>query len=300
MACVSDDVTHGITHVLRGDDHISNTPKQILIYQALQQVGVDAPMPQFGHLPMILGPDGHRLSKRHGATSVQQYRDEGILPEAMTNFLALLGWNPGDDREILSFDELVEAFSTERILKKASIFDTTKLEWMSGEYFRRLPRGLVVDRLLRERPVDEAGRGWYEVAVDQFMPRSTSINQLEEKLRPFHPDWEPVYDPATVAKRWTDPEETIDLLRFVSEEIVLITEHYKWDPQIIEDHLRKLAELRGIGFGKLVHPLRLALTGSPDGCGIDWTVYLLGPELFRARIERAISFLGKEIVDGVL
>ena len=129
MAVVSDDVHMRITHVIRGDDHLSNTPKQILIYR-----GLGAVPPVFAHVPMILGPDGKRLSKRHGAASVEAYREEGILPEALVNFLALLGWSPGDDREVMRLPELVEAFTLDRILKKAGVFDAKKLEWLNGKY----------------------------------------------------------------------------------------------------------------------------------------------------------------------
>src|SRR6266567_1250623 len=129
FAVVVDDIDMQITHVLRGDDHISNTPKQIAVYRAL-----GAPLPVFGHVPMINGPDGKKLSKRHGATAVGDYQHLGILPEAMRNFLALLGWSPGGDREIMSKEELRSLFSLDGILKKPSVFDTTKLEWMNGQY----------------------------------------------------------------------------------------------------------------------------------------------------------------------
>jgi len=132
MAVVVDDHNMGITHVIRGDDHISNTPKQILIYQAL---GWELPV--FAHVPLILGPDKKRLSKRHGATAVIEYRDKGFLPEAMFNYLCLLGWSPGDNREIMSIDEIIEAFDISRIQKKSAIFDQAKLEWMNSEYIRR-------------------------------------------------------------------------------------------------------------------------------------------------------------------
>src|SRR5256714_11461136 len=129
LAVVVDDLDMRITHVLRGDDHISNTPKQIALYQAL-----DAPLPVFGHVPMINGPDGKKLSKRHGATAVGDYQHMGILPAAMRNFLALLGWSPGGDREVMTLDEMIQLFSLEGIQKKAAIFDVKKLEWMNGQY----------------------------------------------------------------------------------------------------------------------------------------------------------------------
>ena len=134
LAVVSDDVAMSITHVIRGDDHISNTPKQIALYRALGH----AP-PVFAHVPMILGADGKKLSKRHGATAVGDYQDQGILPAAMRNFLALLGWSPGGDREIIPEDEMIALFTLEGIQKKAAVFDTTKLEWMNGQYLSALP-----------------------------------------------------------------------------------------------------------------------------------------------------------------
>ena len=135
MAVVSDDIAMRITHVMRGDDHISNTPKQILLYRAL-----GAELPRFAHFPMIHGLDGKKLSKRHGATAVGDYQHLGILPQAMNNFLALLGWSPGGDREVMTMDEMVQLFSEEGLLKKAAVFDTKKLEWMNGQHLSRLPR----------------------------------------------------------------------------------------------------------------------------------------------------------------
>jgi glutamyl-tRNA synthetase len=134
LAVVSDDIAMEITHVIRGDDHISNTPKQIAIYRALNK-----PIPTFAHVPMILGADGKKLSKRHGATAVGDYRNLGILPLAMRNFLALLGWSPGGDREILPEAEMIRLFSLEGIQKKPAVFDLTKLEWMNGEYLSLVP-----------------------------------------------------------------------------------------------------------------------------------------------------------------
>ena len=135
-AVVSDDAHMKVSHVIRGDDHISNTPKQILLYEALGHE-----VPTFGHLPMILGPDGKRLSKRHGAQAVNSYEEEGVLPEAMVNFLALLGWSPGTDEELMSRDQLVARFAMDRVLKKGSVFDSAKLYWMNGKYMGRLTPG---------------------------------------------------------------------------------------------------------------------------------------------------------------
>jgi glutamyl-tRNA synthetase len=163
LAVVSDDIEHRITHVIRGDDHISNTPKQILIYQAL---GAEPPI--FAHVPMILGPDGKRLSKRHGATAVGDYKDKGILPDAMVNFLALLGWAPGHDEEILSRAEMIERFSLEGINKKSAVFDTTKLEWMNGQYLAQMS-ARELEPLVREQLPPEADNvpcDWLRELID--------------------------------------------------------------------------------------------------------------------------------------
>ena len=145
LAVVSDDIAMSITHVIRGDDHISNTPKQIALYRAL---GHEPPV--FAHVPMILGNDGKKLSKRHGATAVGDYQDQGIMPAAMRNFLALLGWSPGGDREILSEDEMITLFTLEGVQKKPAVFDTTKLEWMNGQYLSALPAGDLLEPVKRQ------------------------------------------------------------------------------------------------------------------------------------------------------
>ena len=139
LAVVSDDIAMEITHVIRGDDHLSNTPRQLLLYQAL-----GATPPMFAHVPMILGPDGRRLSKRHGATAVGEYRDRGILPHALTNFLALLGWSPGEDRELMTTEEMISLFSVERINKKSAVFDPEKLEWMTRQHIMQLSTADIV------------------------------------------------------------------------------------------------------------------------------------------------------------
>lgn len=296
MACASDDHEHKIDVVLRGDDHIANTPKQILIYLAYGWK-----VPTFGHLPMILGPDGQRLSKRHGATSVQQYAQGGILPEALTNFLALLGWNPGDEEEIMSLERLIERFSVERVQKKAAVFDTTKLAWMNGEYFKNLPPNEVADALVQQAPEDRSislhqRRDWANHLIAQFQPRSATLGELLEKIGPFFEDSVIVYDPPTLNKHWAkDPEKAAEILSAVRNGFHVAD----WTPETIEARLRRVAEEIGVGFGKVVHSLRLALTGIPHGCGIDWTVYLLGWELVRRRIDAALAHLATmEARDG--
>src|SRR4051794_13788758 len=180
LAVVSDDIEMRITHVIRGDDHISNTPKQIALYRALGH----AP-PVFAHVPMILGADGKKLSKRHGATAVGDYQNQGIFPSAMRNFLALLGWSPGGDREILPESEMIELFSLEGIQSKPAVFDTTKLEWMNGQYLSMTPAEELVapvERQLARLGVDAGSRDLRPL-IDAVKARSRTILQLAEQVR---------------------------------------------------------------------------------------------------------------------
>jgi glutamyl-tRNA synthetase len=290
LAVVSDDVHMRITHVLRGDDHLSNTPKQIMLYRAL-----GAPEPRFGHLPMILGPDGRRLSKRHGATAVGEYREAGILPQALNNFLALLGWNPGDDQEVMLEHELIARFSIDRIGKKSAIFDPEKLEWMNGQHIMVTPAhellSLIAAELVDQGLAAEAEitdrADWLADIVELLKPRSRTLGSMVAQMRPF---LAPAVDfePAAVAKYWKDPAATIVGLTAVREAFDRLTE---WTPESIEAALRQTAEGAGVSFGKLVHPLRLALTGSHASPGIDQVVWLTGQQLVGQRIEAACGFL---------
>ncbi len=189
LAVVSDDADMGITLVLRGDDHLSNTPKQILLHEALGNR-----VPAFAHVPLILGPDGKRLSKRHGATAVGDYEKEGILPEAMFNFLALLGWSPGDDREVLSRDELVKVFSLDRVLKKSSVFDFTKLEWLNGQHLAATPTEELLEpvrRRLAEKGLIPGHGGEPAIdltlLVDLLKVRARTVEDLLSQAEPYLP-----------------------------------------------------------------------------------------------------------------
>ncbi|WP_420129353.1 glutamate--tRNA ligase [Longimicrobium sp.] len=285
MAVVSDDIDMRITHVIRGDDHIPNTPKQILLYQAL-----GAPVPAFGHLPMILGGDGRKLSKRHGATAVGDYAQLGVLPEALFNFLALLGWNPGDEREVMDVEELVQTFSLERINKKSAVFDTEKLFWMNGRYLEKKPAEellslvaplLVAQGLITEAEV-ETRRGWLLHLLELLKTRARSVKDIPAQARIYLGD-EVEYDADSVAKQWKDPltAERLGAARAALEALE------PWTVEAIEPALRAAAEGVGVGFGKVAQPLRVALTGSSASPGIDHVVFLLGREGALRRIDRA-------------
>ena len=294
MAVVSDDMDSRVTHVLRGDDHISNTPKQILLYQALGR-----PVPAFGHMPLILGPDGKRLSKRHGATAVGEYEKEGLLPEAMVNFLALLGWNPGDEREVMSREELVQAFSLERVQKKSAVFDLEKLGWLNGQHLARTTTetvaSLVLPHLAAEGidPGVVSGReAWFQRVVALLKVRARSLAEMAQQARPLLLEELDFFDEQAVAKHWRkDPGGTAERMDLLRERLG----HAVWDEGALEAALRGLGEELGVGAGKLIHPLRVALTGQSASPGIFEVLVLLGRERALARMARASELLRQTV-----
>lgn len=300
LAVVSDDVAHGVTLVMRGDDHISNTPKQILIYR-----GLGKPVPEFAHVPMILGPDGKRLSKRHGATAVGDYEKEGILPEAMVNFLALLGWSPGDDREVFTRQELIEAFSLERVLKKSAVFDLEKLRWLNGQHLMRMATADLLPRVearLREAGVllgpgapsppagDAATRVDLATLVELLKPRSRTLEDLVAQARPYFTD--PVdYDRPSVEKHWL---KDVSGARRRLEAAMGRLQGAPWEAAALEAELRALAEELGSGARKLFQTLRVALTGRDASPGLFDVLVLLGRERSLRRLEAALAYLRAE------
>jgi glutamyl-tRNA synthetase len=290
MAVVSDDIAMRITLVMRGDDHISNTPKQILLYQAL-----GAELPQFAHLPMIHGLDGKKLSKRHGATAVADYQHRGILPEAMVNFLALLGWSPGNDIEVMTIDEIIRRFSAEGLLRKAAVFDPQKLEWMNGQHLTLMPAERLEPRVtpaivragLATAEELAARREWYLSLLKLLKVRARTIDDIVRQAEPYFRD-EIMYDQDAVAKQWKDRPATAELLGAVRERLA---ELRSWTPDAMEQALRSLAEGRGVAAGKLLQPLRVALTGVSVSPGIFDVLTLLGRERSLQRISQALVSL---------
>ena len=297
MAVVSDDIAMRITLVMRGDDHISNTPKQILLYQAL-----GASVPEFAHLPMIHGTDGKKLSKRHGATAVGDYRHQGILPGAMLNFLALLGWNPGGDREVMQRDEMIALFSPEGLSRKAAIFDPQKLDWMNGQHLALLPLDevarLVTPALERAGLATAAGLAdrpaWYHHLLEQLRIRSRTTDDIVRQAVPYLRD-ELAYDEEAVAKLWLKDRATATrLLDGARAALAAVAGTGAWDPATLEPALRTAAESLGVGAGKLFQPLRLALTGSAASPGMFDVLALLGPARSLARIDLALARVAAE------
>jgi glutamyl-tRNA synthetase len=290
LAVVSDDIAMRITLVMRGDDHISNTPKQILLYEALGK-----PLPQFAHLPMIHGMDGKKLSKRHGATAVGDYQHVGILPQAMLNFLALLGWSPGHDIEIMTVPQMVELFSIDGLSKKAAIFDMKKLEWMNGQHLAMLNAAELVPLVTRE--IIAAGlateqhlasrQEWLLTLIDLLKVRARTIDDMVRQAAPFLTD-EIVYEPDAVAKQWKDRAASGETLRALWDSLQLAPQ---WDAEGLEEVLRELAATLGVGAGKLFQPLRVALTGSAASPGIFDVLILLGRARSLERIDAAVRYL---------
>jgi glutamyl-tRNA synthetase len=288
LAVVSDDIAMRITHVMRGDDHISNTPKQILLYQAL-----GAPLPAFAHFPMIHGMDGKKLSKRHGATAVGDYQHLGILPEAMLNFLALLGWSPGGDREVMTKDEMIELFSTEALLAKASIFDMKKLEWMNGQHLVKMPLETIVARVIPAIAATGVATEselkthpeWIARLVELLRTRARTLDDIAAQTRPYF-GMSVALDEAAIAKQWKDPAQVRSLLRESSRVLEALP---VWDTAALEAALRGVAEAAGVGAGKLMQPLRVALTGTDASPGIGDVLMLLGKPRSLARIDAALA-----------
>ena len=291
LSVVSDDIFMRISHVIRGDDHISNTPKQILLYRAL-----GASPPAFAHLPLILGEDKKRLSKRHGATSVLEYREQGYLPEAVFNFLALLGWSPGDDRQKMSREEMIEAFGFSGVGISPAVFGLRKLEWLNGQYLSELAQdellALAQPRLETAGMWDEAFRGeraeWLRRVLALLAPRCRTLAELPEAGRfLFDPSDEIAYD-EEAARKHLGADGLEDLLRAARESLAAAT---PWAEASIEAAVRDLAASRGIGAGKLIHPLRVAVTGRGASPGLFEVLALLGRERSLARIERLLRTL---------
>ncbi len=285
IAVVVDDHDMGVTHVIRGDDHLSNTPKQILIYQSL-----DWPVPEFGHLPLILGPDRNRLSKRHGATSVEEFREQGILPEALFNYLCLLGWSPGDDREIMTVPELIEAFDTDRINKSGAVFDHKKLIWMNSKYLAaKSPVQLL--EVLNTR-LSETDRNTVRKDHDRALllmgllrERAATVLDLEDGSAFFFND-PPAYDEAGAAKHFN--ETSSGYLLKIRNALQDTDRFYAAD---VETVIRNIAAEEELGAGKLIHPLRLALTGRTNSPGIFEVLEVLGKETVLRRIDRAVEYI---------
>jgi glutamyl-tRNA synthetase len=293
LSVVSDDVEMKITHVVRGDDHISNTPKQLLLYQA-----AGAPVPQFAHVPLILGADRKRLSKRHGATSVTEYARLGYLPEAMVNFLALLGWSPGaTDQEIFTRDALVQAFDLGGISGGNAVFNPEKLDWFNQQHLLLLAPDELARRLQPSFEAagiwDEAYLGdrhaWFFAVLELLRPRAKRIDDFAAVGRFFFVE-APEYDEAAVAKHFA-AGGTAELLRAVEAAFAALP---SFDPASSEAALRGVADAAGVKAATLIHAVRVAVTGKSASPGLFEVLTLLGRERVRARLAAAVRLISSK------
>jgi glutamyl-tRNA synthetase len=286
LSVVVDDVDMEITHVVRGDDHISNTPKQVLLCRAFGK-----PMPRFAHVPLILGPDKKRLSKRHGATSVMEYQRLGYLPEAMVNFLALLGWSPGNDQELFTRSQLVAAFNLEGISGGNAVFNPEKLDWFNQEHISRLDTEELAQRvepLLREAGMwkdsfSGPARPWFLRTLELLKPRLKTLLQVVEDGRPFFQE-AVERDPAAVAKHLSRR----DLRDHLAALSAAFAAAQPFDPANLESITRTLAEQRGVKAAQLIHATRVAVTGRAVSPGLFEVLEMLGRERTTERLAEAI------------
>ena len=278
IANVVDDIDQGVTHIIRGDDHVENTFKHICIFKAL-----GAPVPKYGHLSMIVNQQGKPYSKRDGAAFVGEFRDQGYLSDALFNYLLLLGWNPGDDREVLTKSEMVELFDLAKVHVTAAKFDMKKLQWMNGEYIKRMPKDVFTLELVRR--VNEAGMTipeGYDVAylVDQLQIRTKFLNDIPAACRCFFSD-EFEMDEKAVEKRLK--KEGVKAL------LVDLVERFKnapdWKAPALENLVKELSQ--GNGMGPWVHPIRVAVSGRGEGIGLFEMLQLLGREKTIGRLSCA-------------
>ncbi|MCX7821951.1 MAG: glutamate--tRNA ligase [Syntrophobacterales bacterium] len=282
FSVIVDDITMGITHVIRGDDHVNNTPKQVLLYQALGES-----VPEFAHVPLILGPDRKRLSKRHGATSVIAYRDMGFLPEALFNYLVRLGWSYGD-QEIFTREELVEKFTLEHVGSSASIFDMEKLRWINGYYIRKKSPQDLVDQLipfLKERGYPERERSYLIRAIQTLQARCVTLSEMADAMDFYMVD-EVKYEPQAAEKFLTP--DTAGFLKDIIEAISL--RDGQFDERALEEFFRRLADERGVKLKVIAQVVRVGLTGRTASPGLFEIMDILGKETVIRRLERALDY----------
>ena len=283
LSVVVDDIDMEVTHVARGDDHLSNTPKHIVLFRAF-----GAEIPTFAHLPLILGSDRKRLSKRTGATSAEEYRDMGVVPEALFNFLLLLGWNPGDDRELLSRADAESLFDRGDVNKAPAVFDAEKLLWMNGQYLMRMAADDIYTHLVPFLGDDPRSLAELRVPIDLNKMRARTLRELAELLRPFLVGDEALeYEPEAVRKHLKGD----DLAARLAELHEALAKTEPFDVARTEQSLRSLAEARGVSAAKLIHPLRLALTGRGASPPVFDVAVALGRDTTLRRLQRLIHRL---------
>jgi glutamyl-tRNA synthetase len=280
LCVVVDDSDMRITHVIRGEDHLNNTPKQIQIYRALER-----PVPEFAHVPLILGLDRARLSKRHGATSVTAYRERGYFPEALVNYLARLGWSYGD-QEIFTRDELIEKFRIEDVGKSSGVFNPEKLDWVNAQYMRTLPLERLVHDVkpfLAARGVVDRDDRWIGRMVATLRERVTTLAELVE-VGSYYWSEDVEIDPAAAAKFLTP--QTVPVLERLADRLAAVE---AWTVEGIERAFREVMAETGLGLGKIAQPARVAVTGGTASPGIFEVLEVVGRERTLRRLKTAVA-----------
>ncbi|MGE4262299.1 glutamate--tRNA ligase [Shewanella sp.] len=283
---VVDDWDMGITCVIRGEDHINNTPKQINILKAL-----GAPIPEYAHVAMILGDDGAKLSKRHGAVSVMQYRDDGYLPEALLNYLVRLGWSHGD-QEIFSLDEMVQYFKLDDINKSASAFNTEKLQWLNQHYIKSLDPEYVAGYLqwhMQDQQIDTSNGPTLSAVVTALAERSKTLKEMAEHSRYFYEDFAEFEE--TAAKKHLRGV-ALEPLKLVQQKLAALPE---WTQEAVHQAIEETAAELDVGMGKVGMPLRVAVTGVGQSPSLDITLFLIGKARCEQRISKAVEFVAARL-----
>lgn len=284
FCCTVDDAALGVTLVIRGDDHISNTPKQILLYEAL-----GAAPPEFAHMPLMMGPDGSKLSKRHGAVSVEEYKKQGFLPEALVNYLLLLGWAPGGEREVFTIDTAVEKFDICDMRDVQVRFDQKKLRWLNGEHIKKKPLSELVP-LLRERteraglPADVIDEAKFAALVELYRKRIRTLDDFSRLTESFFTD--DYSKDEKGLKKYLSSETQKEYLKALAGKVGQLEE---FNTDTLETVLRDLADEEGVKAAKIIHPARMAVSGKTMGAGLFEMMELLGKEKVVDRLQAAAT-----------
>lgn len=281
FCCVVDDADMEITHIIRGDDHISNTPKQILFYEAM---GLEAP--KFGHMPLMMGADGAKLSKRHGGVSVEEYKAEGFLPEAIANYLMLLGWSPGEDKEILSLEEAVKIFDIDKMSDVQAKFDIQKFTWINGEYIMAASVEKLVPLVkgqLKAEEVDTSSVSDDKLTeiVELYKVRFKTLHEFAELTDYFFTDDFAVDEKGK--RKYLDKEGNKENLKVFAEKLEALDD---FTHEKIEDVCREIAEERELKASEIIHPTRVAISGKMKGAGLFEIMEVLGKEKVIERMQK--------------
>ena len=281
IANVVDDIDQGVTHIIRGDDHVENTFKHICIFKALE-----APVPKYGHLSMIVNQQGKPYSKRDGAAFVGEYREQGYLPEALFNYLLLLGWHPEGDREVLTREEMIREFELEKVHVTAAMFDPKKLAWMNGEYIKKIPadefKALLKEKLEKAGGVGGRDEDWWDYLAPQVQVRTKFLNDLDHGLEYLVSDDFPM-DEKAVEKRLKKEGAK----KALEDVIALFEKVEDWKAPVLEELVKGLSQ--GNGMGPWVHPIRVAVSGRGEGIGLFEMLQLLGKEVTLKRLNKALG-----------